>query len=397
MRKNRLFWLILVFVLVLTVPGLSVTVGLLAAPLRIENIVRLKGQEPTTVRGYGIVSGLNGTGDDPKAYDQTALTILHMFEVSGMPNGSFKGIGTSKNNALVEVTATIPAIGGRDGDLLDCTVVSLGNAKSLANGVLSASMLMSPLPQSPETAEPLGMAWGKITTENSAAPNVGKIKRGCRLTGDFINPYVEDGNLTFVLKQEYSSPRMAYYVAHAINTFGEANSGAVTAQTDNNGNPLTRRATDTDIAKAINAHFVVVKLPHQYFANPLLFVSELMKEVVEVTDPLTPRVVINERVGIISIDEGVEVTPTVVAHRLITAEIRPPVPAGGQEVNPQQFVDIDTDVKFRQMNGEPIVNQKLKALQASLDAVRITPQDMIEIIKILEQQGAIVGDVIYVE
>jgi flagellar P-ring protein precursor FlgI len=297
-----------------------------------------------------------------------------MFEVSGMPNGSPKGIGTSKNNALVEVTATIPASGGRDGDLLDCTVVSLGNAKSLTNGVLSASMLMSPLPQNPETAESLAMAWGKITIENIAAPNVGKVKRGCRLTGNFINPYVKDGLLTFVLKREYSDPRMAIYVAQAINDFW-----------------------NTDIAKAIDAHFVIVKLPQEYFANPLRFVSELMKEQITVTDPLTPRVVINERVGIISIDEGVEVTPTVVTHKNIVAEIRPPVPAGEQEINPQQFVDIDTDVKYRQMMGEAVTNQKLKALQASLDAVRVTPQDMIEIIKILEQQGAIVGDVIYIE
>ncbi|MDR2754525.1 MAG: flagellar basal body P-ring protein FlgI [Planctomycetaceae bacterium] len=388
MRNKKLLGLLWIFVF--TIFCSLFTVRLLAAPLRIENVTRLKGQEPTTIRGYGIVSGLNGTGDDPKAYDQTARTIMRMFELSGMPNTSPKGIGVSKNNALVEVTATIPSTGGRDGDLLDCTLVSVGNAKSIENGVLSATMLTSLLPRGQE-AEVLGTAWGKVTIEKTSAPNVGKIKRGCRLTDNFINPYVEDGNLTLVIKREFSDPRMAIYVANAINQFWGDNEPETSAATTAN-----QRYGGT-IAKAIDAHFVIVKLPKQYFDHPLRFVSELMNVEITVVEPLMPRVVINERVGIISIDEGVEVKPTVVTHKNIVAEIRPPVPPGEQEVNPQQFVDIDTDIKYRQMMGEAVTNQKLKALQASLDAVRVTPQDMIEIIKILEQQGALLGDVHYIE
>ncbi|MDR1963597.1 MAG: flagellar basal body P-ring protein FlgI [Planctomycetaceae bacterium] len=395
MRKKKLFHLIWIFTL--TIHYLLFTVHLFSAPLRIENVVRLKGQETTTIRGYGIVSGLNGTGDDPKAYDQTAHAIMRMFQLSGMPNGSLKGIGTSKNNALVEVTATIPATGGRDGDLLDCTLVSVGNAKSIENGVLSVTMLTSLLPQSPEATEVLGTAWGKITIEKNNAPNVGTIKRGCRLTGNFINPYVEDGNITLVIKREYSNPRMAIYVARAVNQYWDNSEPEKPDNNRTDSSSSYRRAKTGDIAKAIDAHFVIVKLPKQYFNYPLQFVSELMNVEITVDDPLQPRVVINERVGIISIDEGVEVKPTVVTHRNIVAEIRPPVPPGEQEENPQQFIDIDTDLKYRQMTGEAVMNQKLKALQASLDAVRVTPQDMIEIIKILEQQGAILGDVHYVE
>ncbi|MDR2705175.1 MAG: flagellar basal body P-ring protein FlgI [Planctomycetaceae bacterium] len=381
-------------IFVFTIFSLLLTVPLFAAPLRIENVTRIKGQEPTTIRGYGIVSGLNGTGDDPKAYDQTARTILRMFELSGMPNTTMKGVGVSKNNALVEVTATIPATGGRDGDLLDCTLVSVGNAKSIENGVLSVTLLTSLLPQSLE-AEVLGTAWGKVTIEKINAPNVGKIKRGCRLTSDtFINPYVKDGNLTLVIKREYSNPRMAIYLANAINQFwgdNEPETSTTTSTTSAN-----RRYGGT-IAKAIDAHFVIVKLPKQYFDHPLRFVSELMNVEITVVDPLPPRVMINERVGIISIDEGVEVKPTVLTHQDILAEIRPPVPPGEQEENPQQFIDIDTDIRYRQLNGEAVTNQKLKALQAELNKVRITPQEMIEIIKILEQQGALLGEVHYVE
>jgi flagellar P-ring protein precursor FlgI len=352
-----------------------------AAPLLVESITRVKGQEVTQIRGYGIVSGLAATGDDPKAYDPTCQAILRQLERSGMAGATVKGIGTSKNNALVEVTVTIPSNGGRDGDRLDCSVASIGNAKSLQGGRLSSAMIAHPLPQD-ETTPPLGMAWGDVTIEDPARPLVGRIKNGCRLLGDFTNPYIKDGNVTLVIKQEFSEPRMATYVAFAINKDVAVNDG---------------RSGQGDIAKAISPHYIVVQVPKHRFGDPMEFISDLMSVEVIVERPMMPRVTINEQAGIIAIDENVEVKPTVLTHQNIVAEIRPAPAAGEQEENPQQFIDVDTNLKLRQMNGEAVTNMKLKALQASLDAVRITPRDMIEIIKLLEKQGAIVGEVHFIE
>lgn len=379
------FSLLLVFCLLFAVPPVS------AATLKIEDITRIKGQETTKIRGYGIVSGLNASGDDPKSYGPTARAALRMLELSGLPRGTEKEMGSSRNIALVEVTATIPATGARDGDELDCTVSSFGNAKSLEGGVLSVATLIGPLPQSPEMAEPLAIAAGKIKIENPAAPNVGRIKRGCRLTADFINPYIKDGNMTLVLRPEFADARMAYYVAAAVNAFANRDDPTAADLFDSGA------SGSGDIAKAMNQSYVVVKFPKAYYGDPMKFVADLMAVEITVEQPIRPRVVINERVGTIAIEDAVEVKPTVVTHKNIVAEIRPPVPPGQQEINPQQFVDIDTETKYRQFMGEAVVNQKLKALQASLDAVRIPPQDMIEIIKILERQGAIIGDVIYDE
>ncbi len=356
-----------------------------AATLRVENLVRIKGQEQTMIRGYGIVSGLNGTGDDPKSYGPSARAISRMLELSGLPSGKETelakklDIGTSKNNALVEVTVTIPATGGRDGDLLDCTVKSVGNAKSLEGGDLSATILISPIPVNLENEEPRGLAWGPLTIEKEIAKNVAKIKRGCRLTGNFVNPYILDGTITLVLNREYAMPRMARTIAEKIN------------------NDVGKKIGNQEIARAPHQNYVTVKMRDVDFADPLPFLADLMDVEINLDRPIIPRVVINERVGIISIDEGVEVKPIVLTHKNIVAEIRPPVQPPGQEINPQQFVDVDTEMKYRQFMGEAIVNQKLKALQASLDTVRIPPADMIEIIKILERQGAIIGEVIYVE
>ncbi|GHT23584.1 flagellar P-ring protein [Planctomycetales bacterium] len=348
-----------------------------AAALQIKNVVRIKGQEVTTIRGYGIVSGLNGTGDDLKSYSPAARAILRQLERSGMAGASEKGIGTSRNNALVEVTATIPAEGGRDGDRLDCTVASVGNAKTLEGGSLSVVMLAAPVPFDEKT-QPLGMATGLISIERTNYPNVGRIKNGCRLTADFINPYIKDGNITLVIKKETSDPQMAINVAESIN-LGLLGLG--------------------DIARAVNSHYVVVRVPRKEYNNPLNFVADVLAlELQQHQDrPPVPRVTINERVGAIAIDENVEVKPTLVTYWNIVAEIPPVLQPGEQEQLPRQFIDVDTDTKFRQMNGENVQNMKLKALQASLDAVRVTPRDMIEIIKILQSQNAIVGEVVFVE
>ena len=348
-----------------------------AATYRVENVCQIKGQEQTSIRGYGIVSGLNSSGDDPKAYGPTARAAINMLRASGLPGATEKEIGTSKNNALVEISVTIPETGGREGDLLDCTISSIGNAKSLENGTLSQSALTGLLPVGPENAEVLGFAWGPVTLEKEAAKNVGKVKKGCRLTGEFYNPYIKDGTITLIIHREFASARMARDIAEAINDrFGP---------------------TYGEIAKSPHQNQIVVTVRDYLFANPIKFLADLQDTEIIMDRPPVPRVVINERAETISIDEDVEVKPCLVTHREIVVEIRPPVPPGEQEEIPRQFVDIDTEMKFRQFNGEAVVNQKLKALQASFDNVRIQPRAFIDIVKNLERQGAIIGDVIYVE
>jgi flagellar basal body P-ring protein FlgI len=170
---------------------------------------------------------------------------------------------------------------------------------------------------------------------------------------------------------------MALKIAEAINTDAEF------------------QALSLEPAKAINSNYVVVEVPTTFYGDPMDFVAKIMNT--EIMDPpaAIPRVTINERAGVIAIDENVEVKPTLITHKNF---IVGPAPAAGEtEEVPRRFIDIDTDTKFRQMNGENVTNMKLKAVQASLDSLKATPQDMIDIIKILHQQGAIVGEVVFVD
>ncbi len=352
-----------------------------AATYLVENVARIKGQESTTISGWGIVSGLPGTGDDPKSFTPAAEAKLRALELAGMPGepgkDRLRAVSTSRNSALVKIIVRVPATGAREGTMLDCTVTSEGNAKSLKGGYLSTSFLNGPLPTPMEIAEPLGMADGQLRIEDPATPTTAKIKKGCRLLADFNHPYIEKGVMTLVIHPQFTrSPLMARSLAQSIND-AMSHKGAV--------------------AKAVGLHYVMVRVPSEEFADPIQYVDQIMEIPVTLTRDMIQCVVINEREGVITIDEGVEVRPSLITTRNFIGEIRPPVPPGQQEINPNLFVDLDTETKRRQMEGEQIVNTKLKALQSALDAVRGTPEDMIAIVKNLHEQGAIIGDVIFVE
>jgi flagellar P-ring protein precursor FlgI len=367
-----------------TIPLLILIILLFTTPvfaqqtMRVENFVRVKGQETTHIRAFGIVSGLNGTGDDVKSYSPLAQAILRQLARSGMFGSDIKGISSTKNSALVEVVVTIPATGARDGDMLDCTIFSIGGAKSLQGGVLSMTALSSPLQQD-ENALVSGIAQGRVTIEQTSSPNVGRVVNGCRLTADFMNPYIKDGLITLVIKAEHARPNLANKIAEEINKNREF------------------AALSTLPAQAVNSRSIFVSVPITDFADPMDFLAKVLDtEVMDVPQEI-PSVFINERTGLISVSQNVEVKPTAITYGNFVAEMAPDLPAGEQEQFPRQFIGVDSDTRFRQMNGETVNNVKLRSLMACLDELRATPQDIIEIIKVLHKQGAIVGEVHFVE
>ena len=363
---------------ILTFTLIVLTSSSAIAQLRVEHFVRIKGQEPTVITGYGIVSGLNATGDDPRNYTPAAIAKLRQLSRSGLFGADEAGIRGGRNSALVRVTVTVPGTGGRNGDLLDAIVVSEGSATSLAGGVLTITQLSTCLQQD-ENALVQGMAQGRITIENAASPNVGRIVNGARLTADFAHPYIQDGLVTLVIRREHARPNMANRIADAINNNAEF------------------QVLSIRPAQAISQNFIAVRVPTSDFADPMDFLEKILDaEVMDVPRPV-PRVTINERAGIITIDADVEVRPTLVTHRNFEADIPPVIEPGEMGEFPEQFIGIDTATRLRQLEGENVNNNRLRALQASLNALQATPQDMIEIIKALHVQGAIVGEVVFID
>lgn len=318
-----------------------------AVPLK--TICRVKGQEENTLHGLGLVVGLKGTGDGG-SFLPTVRSMGVALEMMGNPLGK-NGLGElkdAKNVALVMVTAVVPAAGVRQGDKVDCTVHSVGSAKSLAGGMLFLTPLVGPNPQDERV---YALAEGPITLDSADMSTTGRIYGGCRFEADFFNPFVKDGRVTLVLEPAYADFQVAQETAELINSQMSVQTGGV------------------PVAKAVNQVNIEVLIPRQYADDPVLFVSQLL-ELPLMDVPLGPRVVINERSGTILIGGDVEIGPVVVTHKNMVIQ------AGGGAL--AQFVAVDSQ--------QP-QNPTLKSLVDALNALNTPPQDIITIIKGLERNG----------
>lgn len=330
-------------------------VSLAAVPLK--TICRVKGQEENTLHGLGLVVGLKGTGDGG-SFLPTVRSMGVALEMMGNPLGknSLGELKDAKNVALVMVTAVVPAAGGRQGDKVDCTVHSVGSAKSLAGGTLFLTPLVGPNPQDERV---YALAEGPITLDSAEMSTTGRIHGGCRFEADFFNPFVKDGRVTLVLEPAYADFQVAQETAELINSQMSVQTGGV------------------PVAKAINQVNIEVLIPRQYADDPVLFVSQLL-ELPLMDVPLGPRVVINERSGTILIGGDVEIGPVVVTHKNMVIQ------AGGGALS--QFVAVDSQ--------QP-QNPTLKSLVDALNALNTPPQDIITIIKGLERNGKLRAELIF--
>lgn len=334
------------------------------AELRVRDVCRVKGQEENTLHGLGLVVGLKGTGD---ANGTTTLrSLARMMELMGTrvaqgPDGAFllQEIKDAKNVALVFVTATVPAAGGRQGDVLNCTVANAMNAKSLAGGFLLMTPLLGPRPGSDRV---YAFASGPVELPDETQPLTGKVHNGCRLEEDFQNVYTNDGKVTLVLDKNHASFQTAQDIADVLKN-----------------QPDFRDGTSADeVAVARDQVNIEVKIPEKYAADPVLFVSLLLNQRIYTTETVA-RVVVNERAGAIVIGANVEIGPVAVTHKNLVIEVAPGITAN-------EFVPLD-----------PASNKqttKLQALVEALNAVKVPTADIIEIIKGLERNGQLYGQLI---
>ncbi|MBW3596817.1 MAG: flagellar basal body P-ring protein FlgI [Planctomycetes bacterium] len=332
-----------------------------AAQRRVRDICRVKGQEENTLQGLGLVVGLKGTGDG--AALPTSRALANMMRLMGNPiplstDGQplLEELKDSKNVALVMVTATVPAQGGRQGDLLNCQVNAL-SAKSLDGGYLLTTPLVGPRPGDTRV---FALAQGPIHLPDPTRPASAGIHKGCRLEADFRNAFVGEDYITLVLDKEHATWQTAQDVAAAVN-----NEPDFLEET---------QSSDEKVAHALDQVNVVVRIPSHYRADAAQFVAAVMDARLATT-AAARRVVINERAGTIVFGADVEVGPVAVTHNGLTLQ------TGEGPVN--QFVGVETGATAR---------TRLEGLIQALNAIKAPPKDVIEIIKGLERSGALYGE-----
>jgi flagellar P-ring protein FlgI len=345
----------------LCILSLVVIVSPAFATTRLKNICRIKGQEENTLRGLGLVVGLNGTGEANDANTMRALSqAMQMLgnPVSLDPNqAALNDVKKIKNVAIVMVSATVPATGGRRGDKVDCYVSAI-NGKSLDGGRLAFASLKGP---NVKDERVYALCEGQITLDNPSQPMVGVVHAGCQLEADLYTPFYRDGYMTLVIDKNHADFQTANEIVYSIRkqlTYSESGDSRLTE----------------DMVRAIDASNIVVRIPDVYMKDKVAFASDLLESRIE--EPQTEsRVVVNSRAGTIVISGDVEIGDVIVSHKNVVVDATQ-APAIG-------FVDVDDSSK-----------PKLQTLVDQLNALKVPTADMVEIIKGIERNGKLHGKLI---
>jgi flagellar P-ring protein precursor FlgI len=344
---------------------------------RIKDLVNLQGMRGNQLIGYGLVVGLDGTGDQTTQTPFTIQTTLSMLQSLGitLPPGTFTQIQL-KNVAAVIVTTTLPPF-AQIGQNLDVTVSAMGNAKTLRGGTL----LMSPLKGA--DGQIYAMAQGNIVIGGASASangssatinqlNAGRISAGA--TVERIVPF-ELAQTNFVnLELKNSDFSNANTIASAINKkFGK------------------------NIALAMDARVINIKSSEVEQGDRVRFLSEL--ENIDVTTAKgIAKVILNARTGSIVLNQAVRLEECAVAHGNLTVVIsttpvisQPNAFAAGRTVE-----SAVSQVSLNQAPGSVIqlaTGASLTEVVRALNAIGATPQDLVAIIQAIKAAGSLHAEI----
>jgi flagellar P-ring protein precursor FlgI len=262
----------------------------------------------------------------------------------------------------VIITATVPAAGAQQGDRLNC-VVNAVSAKSLKGGTLMISYLRGPRA---DDARVYALAQGPVSTPDPAIATSGVVYGGCKMESTIKNEFAAEDKITLILDQDLASFSTTVDIADAINGLNQSGlSGGMSA------------SNSFVIAQAIDQLHVEVEIPPGYRDDPIKFIP-LIQELPLTNIRKPKRVVLNEREGVIIIGEDVLINPVVVSHESLSIEAR-----SGKS----SFVGFDPDSPT-----EP--RPKLKNLVDALNALKVPTSDVIAIIRGLDRNGDLYGEVI---
>ena len=343
------------------------------ATSRIKDLTNIEGVRQNQLIGYGLVVGLNGTGDTLNNIPFTKQSLTAMLERLGV-NIRGQTIRTG-NVAAVMVTANLPAF-GTQGTRIDVTVSAMGDSKSLQGGTLLVTPLLAADGNVYAVAQG-SLAIGGFQAEGEAA----KITRGVPTVGRIANGALIEREIDFTLNR-LGQMRMALRnpdfttakrIAAAINDY-----------------------IGTPSAEPIDQSTVVITVPQKSTANIVSFLTEI--EQLQVEPDLPARIVIDERSGVVVIGRDVRVSTVAVAQGNLTVtvsetpEVSQPLPfaRGRTRVVPRTSVGVQEDGKKMFVVREGV---SLQQVVDGLNAMGIGPRDLITILQAIKAAGAIQADI----
>jgi len=341
------------------------------AVARIKDIVDVEGVRDNLLVGYGLVVGLNGTGDGLNGSPFTEQSLIGMLERLGV-NIREQTLQTD-NVAAVMVTATLPAF-SRQGSRIDVTVASLGDAESLLGGQLLVTPLLG------ADGEVYAVAQGALSVGGfTAGGDAETITQGVPTTGRIPNGAIVEREVRFELG-ELDEIRLSLH-----------NPDFTTAQRIMDA---INGAVGAGVAVATDPTTVVLRVPAGRRADVVGFVTDI--EQLRVVPDQIARVVIDERTGVIVMGENVRVSTVAIAQGNLTVrvtetpQVSQPNPfseQGQTVVVPRTEVEVDTGEDNRL--GIVAESISLQDLVQALNALGVGPRDMISILQAIEAAGAL--------
>ena len=358
---------------------LLIALGSAQAATRIKDIAIIKNVRPNQLFGYGLVVGLNGTGDSLRSSPFTSQSIQSMLDRMGVnirSNGSNSQVQT-KNTAAVIVTAELPAFAA-EGARIDVTVSSLGNATSLAGGTLmltpltGADNVVYAAAQGPVSVTGFASA-GKAETLTQGVPTAGRIANGALVERKLPAELEHEKSLTLeLINPDFATATRA---ADVINAY-----------TLEHYNGRAARAKDL---RAI----VLLRPPGLDAAR---FIAELGELPVE---PDTPaKIVIDEKSGTVVIGRDVRISPVAVAHGNITVRVTEmpkvvqPLPFSRGETAVEQRTAISADEAGGALTI--LAGPNLQTLVSGLNRMGLKPQGIIAILQAIKTAGALQAELV---
>ena len=358
--------------------GLALATSLLSVPAsassRLKELASLEGVRDNQLLGYGVVVGLNGTGDKRQTvFSAQALTnLLNRMGVTVNPAAI-----QIRNVAAVMVTASLPPF-AQPGTKIDITAAAIGDATNLQGGLL----LMTPLKAA--DGQVYAVAQGPVVTGGFVAGRGGN-------TQTLNHPTV--GRLPQGAIVERAPPSIAP-TSHLRLQLREADFTTATRIVE----AVNRRfsASGALAAKAESSAVVSIDIPSSFSARTVEFISEIENLAIE--SDRRARIVINERTGTIVLGKEVRISPVAIMHGALSVEVKTnldvsqpaPFSSGNTTVTP------DVNVNAREARAQNIVLQKgatVEELVRALQAIGSTARDVIAILQNMRAAGALEAEI----
>jgi flagellar P-ring protein FlgI len=341
-----------------------------ACAVRIKDLASVQGVRSNALLGYGLVVGLDGTGDQTTSAPMTAQSINSMLQQLGItvPPGTNMQL---KNVAAVLVTAQLPAF-AQPGQTIDINVSSLANAKSLRGGSLITTPLKGADGQVYALAQGNLIVGGAGASANGSKVQINHLSAGRIPDGATVERAVptalNQGN-SLQLDLNASDYTTAREVARAIN-----------------------QKLGQGLAQAVDGRRIQVRMPESADAR-VSFMADIENLSIDLARPAA-RVTVNARTGSVVVNESVTLSACAVAHGNLSVVINttPVISQPNAFAQGQTVQDARSDITVRQAPGELI---KLKAgtnltdIVKALNSLGATPQDLLAILQAMKSAGAL--------